>query len=115
MVSHPAKSITLKKHPNISPLGTAKSQRQHKEPLPCQRRLRQSTSANVDLQRLMQQFGLVEPGIALSALFQESLLGQIVLQVAVAFSLISDAHERHGLLAGRGRVVVTRPDLDVVR
>jgi hypothetical protein len=62
----------------------------------------------------MQQLGLAETGVALNTLFQESLLGQIVLQVAVALPLLRDAHERHGLLAGSRRVVVSSPDLDIV-
>jgi hypothetical protein len=62
----------------------------------------------------MQQLGLIEAGIALSTLFQESFLGQAVLQVAVALPLLRNTHERHRLLAISGRVVVASPDLDVV-
>jgi hypothetical protein len=79
------------------------------------RRLRQSTTADVDLQGRMQQLGLIEAGIALSTLFQESFLGQAVLQVAVALPLLRNTHERHRLLAISRRVVVASPDLDVAR
>ena len=52
--------------------------------LPSRRWLRQPTNANMNVQRLMQQLEFVEHSIALGTLLQESLICQVVLQVAIA-------------------------------
>jgi hypothetical protein len=62
----------------------------------------------------VQQLGLIKAGVPLGSLFHESLLGQVVLQVSVAFSLLRNAHIWHGLLASGRRVLVASEDLDVV-
>jgi hypothetical protein len=74
----------------------------------------QATFSNVDLQSLMQQLRLTKPRVTLGALFQESFLGQVFLQVAIALSLLCNAREWQRLLAGGRRVVISNPDLDVV-
>lgn len=103
------------KQSDTSPLGIANPQRKHKEPHPLRRRFRQPPAANINLQRLMQQLRLIKTSITLGSLLQEPVLGQVGQQIAVALPLLVDSHERNGLLAGGGGVVVAGPDSDVVR
>jgi hypothetical protein len=79
---------------------------------------RQRTPSDVKLQRLVNQLGLRQLGVALRSPFSELLFGYALLQVLVFLFLEGNRRGRQGFCPptlAAGRVVMSRPDLEVIR
>jgi hypothetical protein len=78
------------------------------------RRPRQPPAADVDLQRLMQQPGLAEAGIARRAHRDKLVLGNALLQVLILPPVIANAHAGDRA-AALGWIIMANPEAHAVR
>lgn len=86
-----------------------------KQPLTEFRRRRESPCSNVDLQRLMEQLGLCQSCITFFSQSHKLFFADTVFEMLVQLLVILDAHPRHGVTPSLRRIIMTCPDLDVVR
>lgn len=90
-------------------------QRKVKQPLTKFRRRRKSACSNVDLQRLVEQFGRCQSCITFLSQSHKLFFADTVLEMLIQHLVILDAHPRHGVGPSLRWIIVTCPDLDVVR
>lgn len=98
------------------PCLTRQSEWKRHQALTARRQSRKSASANVNLQRRMQQFWRRESSISLVSQHEKVSLGYILGNMLIPFPVLANGQPGHGLAPPRARrIVMARPNLDILR